>query len=47
VDRMPTGFEINFNEFSKMIQEEIQRMLIEDLDPADTAARMQERAEAL
>lgn len=47
VDRMPTGFEVNFNEFSKMIQEEVQRMLIEDLDPAETAARMQERAEAL
>jgi len=47
VDRIPTGFEIQYNEFSKMVQEEVQRMLIEDLDPADAAARIQERALAL
>ena len=47
VDRIPTGFEIQYNEFSKMVQEEMQRMLIEDLDPKDTAGRMQERALAL
>jgi multiple sugar transport system substrate-binding protein len=47
VDRIPTGFEVQYNEFSKMVQEEAQRMLIEDLDPADAAARMQERALAL
>jgi multiple sugar transport system substrate-binding protein len=47
VDRIPTGYEVEFNEFGKLIQEETQRMIIEDLDPADAAARMQERAEAL
>jgi multiple sugar transport system substrate-binding protein len=44
IDRIPTGYEVQFNEFSKMIMEEVQRMLVSDLDPADTAARMQERA---
>jgi multiple sugar transport system substrate-binding protein len=47
VDRIPAGFEVQYNEFSKMVQEEAQRMLIEDLDPKDAAARMQERALAL
>jgi multiple sugar transport system substrate-binding protein len=47
VDRIPTGFEVQYNEFSKMVQEEAQRMLIEDLDPKEAAARMQERALAL
>jgi multiple sugar transport system substrate-binding protein len=47
VDRIPTGYEIQFNEFSKMVQEEAQRMLVENLEPADVAARMQERALAM
>jgi multiple sugar transport system substrate-binding protein len=47
VDRIPTGLELQYNEFSKMIQEETQRMLIEDLDPADVARTMQAKAEAL
>jgi multiple sugar transport system substrate-binding protein len=47
VDRIPTGFEVQYNEFSKMVQEEAQRMMIQDLDPAEAAARMQERALAL
>lgn len=47
IDRIPTGFEVQFNEFSKMIQEEAQRMLVENLDPADTAKRMQARALAM
>lgn len=47
VDRIPTGYEVEFNEFAKLIQEETQRMIIEDLDPAETAARIQERAESL
>ena len=41
------GLEIQFNEFSKMIQEEAQRMIIEDLDPAAVAKTMHEKAEAL
>ena len=47
VDRIPTGLELNYNEFSKMIQEETQRMLIEDLDPADVVQTMQAKAEAI
>ncbi len=47
IDRIPTGYEVQFNEFSKMIQEETQRMLVENLDPAATAKRMQERALAM
>ena len=47
VDRIPTGLEIQYNEFGKMVQEEVQRMLIEDLDPADVVKTMQARAEAI
>lgn len=47
VDRIPAGLEINFNEFAKMVMEEAQRMIIEDLDPAAVAATMQEKAEAI
>ncbi|MGI9502750.1 MAG: extracellular solute-binding protein, partial [Geminicoccaceae bacterium] len=44
VDRIPTGLEVQYGEFGKMVQEEVQRMLIEDLDPADVVKVMQERA---
>jgi multiple sugar transport system substrate-binding protein len=47
VDRIPTGLEIQYGEFGKMIQEEVQRMLIEDLDPADVVKTMQARAEQI
>lgn len=47
IDRIPVGLEVQFNEFSKMVQEEAQRMIIEDLDPAVVAKTMQEKAEAL
>lgn len=47
VDRIPTGLELQFNEFSKMVQEEVQRMIIDDLDPAAVAKSMQAKAEAL
>ena len=47
VDRIPTGLEIQYNEFAKMIQEEAQRMIIEDLDPAAVAKTMQARAEQI
>lgn len=45
VDRIPTGLELNYNAFAKMIMEETQRMLIEDLDPAEVAKTMQAKAE--
>ena len=47
VDRIPLGLEIQFNEFAKIVRTEMQRMVIEDLDPAEVAARLQELAEAL
>lgn len=47
VDRIPTGLEIQYGEFSKMVQEEVQRMLIEDLDPADVVKTIQAKAEAI
>lgn len=47
VDRIPTGLEIQYGEFSKMVQEEVQRMLIEDLDPADVVKVIQQRAEEI
>ncbi|MCB8821077.1 ABC transporter substrate-binding protein [Microvirga rosea] len=47
VDRIPKGLEIQFNEFSKMVMEEAQRMIIQDLDPKAVAATMQQKAEAI
>lgn len=47
VDRIPTGLEIQFNRFAKLVTEAAQRMIIEDQDPADTAAWIQEQAMAL
>lgn len=47
VDRIPTGLEVQYGEFGKMVQEEVQRMLIEDLDPAQVVKTMQARAEAI
>ena len=47
IDRIPAGLEIQYNEFAKMVMEESQRMIIEDLDPAAVAATMQARAEEL
>lgn len=47
VDRIPTGLELNYNEFSKMVMEETKRMLIQDLDPAEVAKTMQAKAEEL
>lgn len=47
VDRIPTGLELHYNEFSKMIMEETQRMLIEDLDPAQVVKTMQAKAEEI
>jgi multiple sugar transport system substrate-binding protein len=47
VDRIPKGLEIQYNEFAKMIMEEAQRMIIQDLDPKAVAATMQSKAEAI
>lgn len=47
VDRIPTGLEVQYGEFGKMVQEEVQRLIIEDLDPADVVKVMQKRAEEI
>ena len=44
VDRIPVGLEAQYNQFSKMVMEEAQRMVINDLDPAAVAATMHKRA---
>jgi multiple sugar transport system substrate-binding protein len=44
VDRIPVGLELQYNAFGKMVQEEAQRMIIQDLDPAKVAQTMQMRA---
>ncbi|MND47557.1 hypothetical protein D3C87_1700120 [compost metagenome] len=47
IDRVPIGLELYYNEFSKMIMEESQRMIIQDLDPAAVAKTMQAKAESI
>lgn len=47
VDRIPTGLEIQYAEFGKMVKEEVERMIIEDLDPADVVRVLQAKAEAI
>ncbi|OSP55785.1 sugar ABC transporter substrate-binding protein [Pseudoruegeria sp. SK021] len=47
IDRLPKGLEIEFAEVSKIVLEETQRMLIEDLEPAEAGQRMQDRVLAL
>ncbi len=44
VDRIPAGLEAQYNEFGKMVMEESQRMIIDDLDPKAVAAKMQRLA---
>jgi hypothetical protein len=47
VERIPVGLEVEHNQFSKMVMEEAQRMIINDLDPAAAAAVMQKRGVAI
>ncbi|MDE0303397.1 MAG: extracellular solute-binding protein [Albidovulum sp.] len=47
VDRIPTGLEVQYNAFGKMVKEEATRMIIEDLDPAEVVKTMQAKAEAI
>ena len=44
VDRIPLGLEVQFNEFAKIVFDEVQRMVIEDLDPADVGRTIQAKA---
>ncbi|GAA6210172.1 sugar ABC transporter substrate-binding protein [Cognatishimia sp. WU-CL00825] len=47
VDRLPRGLEIEFPEVGKIVLQEVQRMLIEDIDPAVTGKTIQERVLAI
>jgi multiple sugar transport system substrate-binding protein len=47
IDRVPTGLEAQNNEFGKIVTEELQRMLIENLPTEQVAATLQQRAEEL
>lgn len=47
IDRSPLGLEIYFNEFAKIVFDQGQAMIVNDLDPADVAATLQAEAEAL
>ncbi|MDE2856284.1 MAG: extracellular solute-binding protein [Chloroflexota bacterium] len=40
IDRSPTGLEIVYNEFAKMVREEAQRMVADDVDPAEVVANL-------
>ncbi|MDC0738313.1 sugar ABC transporter substrate-binding protein [Cognatishimia sp. SS12] len=46
VDRLPKGLELHNSELSKVVFEEAQRMLANDLDPAEVGATLQKRVEA-
>jgi multiple sugar transport system substrate-binding protein len=47
VDRLPQGLELELNEVAKIIFAEVQRMLIENGDPAQTAAAIQQQVLAI
>ncbi|WP_159587812.1 ABC transporter substrate-binding protein [Chelativorans xinjiangense] len=47
VDRLPKGLEIEFNEVAKVVHREVQGMLIEDRDPAETGQAIQTAVEAI
>lgn len=44
IERIPPGLETRYNEMARMVTEEVQRMVINDLNPADVAKTLQERA---
>ena len=47
IDRIPPGLESAYNEMARMVMEETERMIIEDLPPADVAKTLQKRAEQI
>ena len=44
VDRLPKGLETEFNEFAKIVFEELQRMMIDDLSAEVAADNIHKRA---
>lgn len=47
VDRLPQGLELELNEVAKIVFAEVQRMIIEDRAPAETAAAIQQKVVAI
>lgn len=44
IERIPPGLETRYNEMARMVTEEVQRMIIDNLEPAAVAKTLQERA---
>lgn len=40
IDRSPTGLQIVYNEFAKLVRDEAQRMIADDADPAEVVANL-------
>jgi multiple sugar transport system substrate-binding protein len=47
IDRMPKGLELEYNQVAKVVGEEVQRMIIDDIAPEETAKTIQKRVEEL
>lgn len=43
VDRIPTGLEVIYNDFARIVQDEAERMVQKDLDPRDVVKTIQEK----
>lgn len=44
IDRSPTGLQIVYNEFTKIVRDEAQRMVADDVDPAEVVANLHKLA---
>ncbi|XP_035829648.1 putative binding protein BAB2_0491 [Aplysia californica] len=47
VDRLPTGLEPIYNDFARIVQDEAERMIQDNLDPADVVKNIQAQVEKL
>ena len=47
IDRMPKGLELEYNQVAKIVGEETQRMIIDNLTPEETATTIQKQVENL
>ncbi|SHN06570.1 ABC transporter substrate-binding protein [Roseibium suaedae] len=47
IDRLPKGLELEFNEVTKLVFREVQRMLIDNLSPEEAAANIQTAVERI
>ena len=44
IDRSPTGLQIVYNEFAKLVRDEAQRMIADDVDPAEVVSSLHDLA---